>query len=158
MNIHEVVERVRNLVEAESEGGIEFIRDYDPSIPELPGDREQLIQAVLNMVRNAVEALRAAGTEQPRITLRTRTLRQFTIGSLRHRLVCKLDIIDNGPGIAPELREGIFFPMVSGRPDGSGLGLSISQSIINRHQGLIECDSQPGHTAFHIYLPLEPLQ
>lgn len=155
VNIHEVVERVRTLLEVETHGSVRFIRDYDPSIPELLGDKEQLIQAVLNIMRNAVEALQGAEVDNPQITLRTRTLRQFTIGAHRHRLVCKLDVIDNGPGIAPELFEGIFFPMVSGRPDGTGLGLSISQSIINHHQGLIECDSRPGRTVFSLYIPLE---
>lgn len=159
LNIHEVTERVRQLLEAETRGRIEFIRDYDPSIPELLGDKEQLIQAVLNIVRNAVEALDAdpAPTSPPSIQLCTRALRQFTIGTHRHRLVVKLDIVDNGPGIPQELQETIFFPMVSGRPDGTGLGLSISQSIINRHNGLIECVSQPGCTMFSLYIPLEQI-
>jgi two-component system nitrogen regulation sensor histidine kinase GlnL len=157
LNLHEVLERVRQLLEAETSGSVQFVRDYDPSIPDLLGDKEQLIQAVLNVVRNAVEALgrRPHSDEPPMIALRTRTLRQFTIGARRHRLVARIEITDNGPGIPPELLETIFLPMVSGRPEGTGLGLSIAQSIVNRHQGLIECSSQPGATTFSIYIPLE---
>ena len=159
LNIHEAIERVRQLLEAETHGAVAFIRDYDPSIPDLLGDKEQLIQAVLNVVRNAVEAIGAMPEPPaaPTIVLRTRTLRQFTIGTQRHRLVAKVDIVDNGPGIASELLETIFLPMVSGRSDGTGLGLSISQSILNRHNGLIECVSSPGNTVFSLYLPLEPI-
>jgi two-component system nitrogen regulation sensor histidine kinase GlnL len=152
-----VVERVRQLLEAETHGRIRFQRDYDPSIPDLLGDKEQLIQAVLNIVRNAVEALSgmASPPAVPTIMLRTRSMRQFTIGTQRHRLVAKLDIVDNGPGVPRDLLETIFLPMVSGRSDGTGLGLSISQSIINRHHGLIECHSEPGSTTFSLYIPLE---
>jgi two-component system nitrogen regulation sensor histidine kinase GlnL len=155
-NIHEVLERVCSLVMAESEGRIVLVRDYDPSIPELLIDREQMIQAVLNIVRNAMQALTGQNDLRlGRIHLRTRTLRQFTIGHVRHRLVCQVEIIDNGPGIPAELQETMFYPMVSGRPDGTGLGLAITQNIISQHQGLIECDSHPGHTRFSIYLPLD---
>jgi len=156
-NVHEVLERVANLIEAEAQGSITLVRDYDPSIPDLMIDREQMIQAVLNIVRNAMQAI--AGQKHDmglgRISLRTRTLRQFTIGHTRHRLVVKVEIIDNGPGIPPELQETIFYPMVSGRADGTGLGLAITQNIISQHQGLIECESHPGHTVFSIFLPLE---
>ena len=155
-NVHEVLERVASLVEAESQGSVVLVRDYDPSIPDLIIDREQMIQAVLNIVRNAMQALASKPEPRPgRITLRTRTLRQFTIGYIRHRLVTKIEIIDNGPGIAQELQETIFYPMVSGRADGTGLGLAITQNIISQHQGLIECESYPGHTVFSIFLPLE---
>ncbi len=155
-NVHEVLERVGSLVEAESQGSITLVRDYDPSIPDVLIDREQMIQAVLNIVRNAMQAIGAQNELRlGRITLRTRTLRQFTIGHIRHRLVTKLEIIDNGPGIPPELQETIFYPMVSGRADGTGLGLAITQNIISQHQGLIECESHPGHTVFSIFLPLE---
>ena len=155
-NIHEVLERVASLIEAEAQGSITLVRDYDPSIPDLLIDREQLIQAVLNIVRNALQALSAqSDLRLGRISLRTRTLRQFTIGHTRHRLVVKMEIIDNGPGIPPELQETIFYPMVSGRPDGTGLGLAITQNIISQHQGLIECESHPGHTVFSIFLPLD---
>src|SRR5690606_38819614 len=156
-NIHEVLERVCSLVQAESQGRIVLQRDYDPSIPELLIDREQMIQAVLNIVRNAMQAIAGQKNDMGlgRITLRTRTLRQFTIGHTRHRLVVKVEIIDNGPGIPPELQDTIFYPMVSGRADGTGLGLAITQNIISQHQGLIECESYPGHTVFSIFLPLE---
>jgi two-component system nitrogen regulation sensor histidine kinase GlnL len=155
-NVHEVLERVASLVEAESQGSITLVRDYDPSIPEVLIDREQMIQAALNIVRNALQAIASQNELRlGRITLRTRTLRQFTIGHVRHRLVAKLEIIDNGPGIPLELQDTLFFPMVSGRPDGTGLGLAITQTIISQHQGLIECESHPGHTLFSIFLPLE---
>lgn len=155
-NIHEVLERVSNLIEAETQGSVALVRDYDPSIPDLLIDREQIIQAVLNIVRNAMQALtERQRPEQGRITLRTRTLRQFTIGHVRHRLVAQVEVIDNGPGIPAELLETIFYPMVSGRADGTGLGLAITQNIISQHHGLIECESLPGHTVFSIFLPLE---
>ncbi|GAB6390285.1 nitrogen regulation protein NR(II) [Stutzerimonas marianensis] len=156
VNIHEVLEHVASLIEAESQGSLILVRDYDPSIPELLMDHEQMIQAVLNIMRNAMQAL-AGQTELGlgRLTLRTRTLRQFTIGHIRHRLVARIEIIDNGPGIPAELQNTLFYPMVSGRPDGTGLGLAITQNIISQHQGLIECESHPGHTAFSIFLPLE---
>ncbi|EFW82353.1 nitrogen regulation protein NR(II) [Pseudomonas savastanoi] len=155
-NVHEVLERVCSLVEAESQGCITLVRDYDPSIPDVLIDREQMIQAVLNIVRNAMQAISGQNELRlGRITLRTRAMRQFTIGHVRHRLVSKIEIIDNGPGIPAELQETIFYPMVSGRPDGTGLGLAITQNIISQHQGLIECDSHPGHTTFSIFLPLE---
>ena len=155
-NIHEVLERVSSLVEAESQGCITLVRDYDPSIPDVLIDREQMIQAVLNIVRNAMQAISSQNEMRlGRITLRSRTMRQFTIGHVRHRLVTKIEIIDNGPGIPAELQDTLFFPMVSGRPDGTGLGLAITQNIISQHQGLIECDSHPGHTTFSIFLPLE---
>ena len=157
LNIHEVIERVRQLLEVETYGQIVFVRDYDPSLPDLLGDKEQLIQAVLNVGRNAVEAINRAvpDIQKPCIQLRTRALRQFTIGTHRHRLVVRIEIADNGPGVPAKLLETIFLPMVSGRPDGTGLGLSIAQSIINRHDGLIECSSHPGNTNFSIYIPVE---
>ncbi|TLX54294.1 nitrogen regulation protein NR(II) [Stutzerimonas nosocomialis] len=155
-NIHEVLERVANLIEAECQGGLILVRDYDPSIPEVLMDREQMIQAVLNIVRNAMQALASqSDLGLGRITLRTRTLRQFTIGHIRHRLVTRIEIQDNGPGIPAELQNTLFYPMVSGRPDGTGLGLAITQNIISQHQGLIECESHPGHTTFSVFLPLE---
>ncbi|MCW3149366.1 nitrogen regulation protein NR(II) [Stutzerimonas stutzeri] len=155
-NVHEVLEHVASLIEAECQGSIILVRDYDPSIPEILMDREQMIQAVLNIMRNAMQAM-AGQTELGlgRLTLRTRTVRQFTIGHIRHRLVARIEIIDNGPGIPAELQNTLFYPMVSGRPDGTGLGLAITQNIISQHQGLIECESHPGHTAFSIFLPLE---
>lgn len=160
-NIHEILERVRTLLEAESKGRVVFKRDYDPSLPEFSGDKALLIQAFLNIARNAMEAAfenRANDCKEaktPTITFCTRALRQVTIGPKCHRLGCRIDIIDNGPGISPELRQNIFYPMVSGRASGTGLGLSITQSIIGQHSGLVECESEPGKTAFIILLPLE---
>ena len=156
VNIHEVLERVRSIVDVETKGDVVVQRDYDPSLPELYADFDQLIQATLNIVRNAVQALRENPDQQdPMIKLRTRPLRQFTIGSTRHRLILVIEIQDNGPGISKELLETIFYPMVSGRANGTGLGLSISQSIVAQHHGLIECESLPGNTTFRLLLPYE---
>ncbi len=153
LNVHELLEHVRNLITAETDNQVEIVRDYDPSLPEIEGDRSQLVQATLNILRNALQAAESA--DSCRICLRTRPRRQFTIGSVRHRLVAQLDIIDNGPGVPSELQHAIFMPMVTGRADGSGIGLSIAQAIVNRHGGLLECESQPGETRFTIYLPME---
>lgn len=151
INLHQVVEHVRNLVEAEAPDGVRIQRDYDPSIPPLRADPDQLVQALLNIVRNALQAV----GDQGAIVLRTRTQRQFTIGARRHKLVARIDVVDDGPGIPPELRESIFYPMITGRAGGTGLGLSIAQSLVNQHGGLIECTSRPGHTEFTLLLPLE---
>ncbi|MFK7976249.1 MAG: nitrogen regulation protein NR(II) [Halioglobus sp.] len=149
-NIHEVLEHVRNLIEAEAPQTVTFIRDYDPSLPDFSYDKSQLIQSVLNVVRNALQA-----SEHSTITLRTRSQRQFTVGNQRHRLMCRCDIIDDGPGIPENIRHAVFAPMVTGRADGTGLGLSIAQSIITRHGGVLECESEPGNTKFTFYLPME---
>lgn len=156
INIHEVVERVRNLIEAECRGSVQLVRDYDPSIPELEADREQLIQAMLNIVRNAMQALQESspGIHDPTITLKTRTVSHVTIGAETHRLGVRIGIADNGPGIKPELVDNIFYPLISGRAEGTGLGLSIAQTIVKNHGGLIECESQPGSTSFIVTLPL----
>jgi len=151
INIHQVLEHVRQLVQAEVPEGIFFNLDYDPSLPELMADPDLLVQAVLNITRNAVHALGDRGE----ITFKTRPQRHFTIGHIHHRLVLQIDIMDNGPGIPEDIQEHIFFPMVTGRAEGTGLGLSIAQSMINQHGGLIECSSRPGETIFTIYLPLE---
>lgn len=154
-NVHEVLERVAQLVDAECEGELKIRRDYDPSIPDIPGDSEQLIQALLNIARNAMQAIdESIGLAAGEMVLRTRVQRQFTIGRRHCPLVCRIEIEDNGPGIPEEIRERIFYPMISGRAEGSGLGLSISQNIINQHRGLIKCDSRPGQSVFQIYLPL----
>ncbi|MBS98165.1 MAG: nitrogen regulation protein NR(II) [Oceanospirillaceae bacterium] len=155
VNVHAILERVFSLIQVECAGRISLVRDYDPSIPEFEGDSEQLIQAILNIARNAMEALQEAATPDPQIVLRTRALRQITLGTERHRLVCSVEVIDNGPGIPRDMIDSIFYPMVTGRPDGSGLGLSIAQSIINRHHGLIECNTEPGETRFQLFIPLE---
>jgi two-component system nitrogen regulation sensor histidine kinase GlnL len=154
LNIHEVLEHVASLIQAETQGEISIARDYDPSIPEFTADRAQLIQAILNIVRNALQA-NQNNLAAVAIGFKSRTQRQFTIGNSLHRLVCRVDISDNGPGIARELQSTVFFPMVSGRPEGTGLGLSISQSIINQHQGLIEFVSEPGDTMFTLFIPLD---
>jgi two-component system nitrogen regulation sensor histidine kinase GlnL len=152
-NIHEILEHVRNLITAESENRVTITRDYDPSLPEIPCDKAQLIQAVLNIMRNALQA--ATSPDTCEIILRSRSQRQFTVGTQLHRLVCRVDIIDNGPGIPAELLPAVFAPMVTGRADGTGLGLSIAQSIIYLHGGILECDSRPGETRFTFYLPME---
>lgn len=155
-NIHEILERVYSLIHAESGGSVKIVRDYDPSIPEFSGDKGQLIQAFLNITKNALQALskQIADGKEASIILRTRTLRQFTIGHTRHRLVLRVDIIDNGPGIPKDSIQNIFYPMISGRADGTGLGLSITQSILTKHEGLVECESKPGETDFIVYLPI----
>lgn len=159
-NIHEVLERIFSLIHVEADGDVILQRDYDPSIPEFLADKEQLIQVALNITRNAMQALMENKTTGQQaipatIRLRTRAIRQFTIGHHKHKLVLHLSIIDNGPGIPEHIRESLFYPMISGRAEGTGLGLSIAQSIVNQHHGIIECDSKPGRTEFSIYLPLE---
>ena len=151
VNIHDVLEHVRELVQIEAGDRLRMCPDYDPSLPDLQADRDLLLQAILNIVRNAAQALDNDGE----ITLRTRIRRNFNIGSHKHRLVARIDVIDNGPGINEELRKQIFYPMITGRSEGTGLGLSIAQALISRHQGLIECSSQPGETVFTILLPLD---
>lgn len=150
-NIHELLERVHQLVRSEIPDGVEIMRDYDPSLPDIYADPDQLIQAVLNLTRNAAQALKDEGN----ITLRTRILRQITLGHKRHKLAASIEVIDNGPGISPEMLDKIFYPMVTGRAEGTGLGLSIAQALINQHGGLIECRSQLGETIFTILIPLE---
>ncbi len=155
VNIHEVCERVRSLILAEYPKGLAVVRDYDISLPEFRGDREQLIQVVLNITQNAAQALadrRAAG--DARIVLRTRAARQVTIGKQRYRLALELHVEDNGPGVPAEIRDRIFYPLVSGREGGSGLGLTLAQDFVQQHQGTIECESEPGRTLFKILLPL----
>jgi two-component system nitrogen regulation sensor histidine kinase GlnL len=155
VNIHEVCERVRSLILAEFPKGLKVRRDYDTSIPEIRGDREQLIQAVLNIAHNAAQALAervAAGDAQ--ITMRTRIARQVTFGKQRYRLALELHVIDNGPGVPDSIKERIFYPLVTGRDGGSGLGLTLAQNFVQQHHGLIECDSVPGRTDFKILIPL----
>ena len=155
VNVHSITERVAQLIEAECDGALIIQRDYDPSIPDIPADSEQLIQAVLNIARNGMQAIAEnIGLQDGQLMIRTRVQRQFTIGRRHCALVCRIDIVDNGPGIPEDIRERIFYPMISGRAEGSGLGLSISQHIINQHRGLIKCESEPGQTEFQIYLPL----
>ena len=150
VSIHEVLERVRSLLVAEFPQALQVRRDYDTSLPDLVGDREQLIQAILNIARNAAQAMQGAGM----ITLRTRAARQVTLAKKRYRLAMELQVIDDGPGIPPDILERMFYPLVSGREGGSGLGLTIAQNFVQHHHGTIECESRPGHTAFIIRLPL----
>jgi two-component system nitrogen regulation sensor histidine kinase GlnL len=155
VNIHEVFERVRSLIMAEFSSGLAIKRDYDLSIPEFRGDKEQLIQAVLNIAHNAAQALApriAAGDAE--LIFQTRIARQVTLAKVRYRLALDLHIIDNGPGIPPEIQDRIFYPLVSGREGGSGLGLTLAQTFVQQHMGVIECVSRPGCTDFRILIPL----
>ena len=154
-NIHEVLERVRSLLLAESPNHIKVRRDYDTSLPDLIGDREKLIQTVLNIARNAVQAMQSGATVNAELVLRTRAERQVTLAKKRYRVAIKLQIIDNGPGIPIAIRDRIFYPLVSGREGGSGLGLALAQTFITQHHGMIDCESQPGNTCFTILLPVE---
>jgi len=161
MNIHEVCERVRSLILAEFPEGIRVERDYDVGLPEFRGDPEQLIQAVLNIVRNAAQAILGSRTDlasglggDGEIVLCTRVARQVTLARRLHRLALELQVIDNGPGVPAEIRDKIFYPLVSGREGGTGLGLTLAQTLVQQHHGVVECDSQPGRTCFRIVLPL----
>ncbi len=157
VNIHEILERVRSLITAEFPQVVIVLRDYDTSLPELVGDREQLIQAVLNIARNAAQAIQGqagASAVGGQIVLRTRAARQVTLAKRRHRLALELQVIDNGPGIPDDIRERMFYPLVSGRDGGNGLGLTLAQSFVQQHHGTIECESRPRYTCFTVRLPL----
>ncbi|MCW8831649.1 MAG: nitrogen regulation protein NR(II) [Gammaproteobacteria bacterium] len=149
LNIHQILEHVRNLVQVEAEH-VHFVADYDPSLPDIYGDESMIIQAILNITRNAIKEV----PEDGEITFRTRPLRNYTIGDNTYPLIAKIDIIDNGPGIPEDIRENLFLPMVTGHAEGTGLGLSIAQTLINQHNGLIEFTSSPGYTIFTLLLPL----
>lgn len=149
VNAHEILERVRRLIHAEY-ADVRVSRDYDTSLPELTGDREQLIQAILNIARNAAQAMEGRGE----IIFRTRALRQVTLAKRRYRLALELQVIDDGPGIPADMLDQIFYPLVSGREGGSGLGLTLAQSFVHQHHGTIEVSSRPGHTCFTLLLPL----
>ncbi len=151
VSIHEVLERVRSLLLLEYPDGLTIRRDYDTSLPDLVGDREQLIQVFLNIARNAAQAMEGKGD----ITFQTRSARQVTLVKRRFRLAIDIAIIDDGPGIPDDIRERMFYPLVSGRPDGTGLGLTLAQSFVQQHQGSVECESRPGRTCFLIRLPVE---
>ncbi|TBO32609.1 PAS domain-containing sensor histidine kinase [Aquabacterium lacunae] len=155
VNIHEVCERVRSLILAEFPKGLKVWRDYDTSIPEFRGDREQLIQAVLNIAHNAAQALAERIAQgDALLALRTRVARRVTVNRVLHRLALVLLIEDNGPGIPESIRDRIFYPLVSGREGGSGLGLTLAQTFVQQHLGTIECESEPGKTVFKIIIPL----
>lgn len=149
VNVHEVLERVVGLIASERHEGVQLFRDYDPSLPPISADPDQLIQALLNIARNALQSVGPDG----HVLFRTRALTNFAIGAVRHKLVLSIEIEDNGPGVPAELAESIFYPLVTGRPDGTGLGLPISQDLVSRHGGLIEFQSRPGKTVFVIRLP-----
>ena len=153
-NIHEILDRVRGVVQAEFPQ-VAIVSDFDISLPEFDADPEQLTQAVLNVVRNAAQALERT-TQDPRIHLTTRVARYMTLAKKRHRVAVALSIEDNGPGIPEAIRDRIFYPLVSGREGGSGLGLTLAQAFIAQHSGAIECESAPGRTIFTIFLPLDP--
>ncbi|NLC23310.1 nitrogen regulation protein NR(II) [Oxalobacter vibrioformis] len=155
INVHEICERVRSLILAEFPEGLIIRRDYDLSIPEFAGDKEQLIQAVLNVTKNAAIALAdRIMNGDAEIVFKTRIARQITIAKVRYRLALTLHVIDNGPGISPDMMERIFYPLVSGHEGGSGMGLTLAQTYIQQHRGMIECDSWQGHTEFLIRIPL----
>jgi len=155
INVHELLERVYHLLRSEAAPGVVVNRDYDPSLPPLTIDPNHIIQAMLNLGRNALQALSAGGVQSPRLVLKTRAAINVSVGSKRHRLVASIQFEDNGPGVPPEIRDTIFYPLVSGRADGSGLGLGIAQDLVSRHGGLIEFDSAPGRTVFTISLPMD---
>ena len=150
VNLHRITEHVAQLIEAEKPARVELIRDYDPSLPSLNVDRNQMIQAFLNLARNAMQSV----GDQGRLVFRTRALSNFTLGGDQHRLVLSAEIEDNGPGIPEELKETIFYPLVTGKPTGTGLGLTIAQDLVSRNGGLIEFVSQPGRTIFQLRLPV----
>ncbi len=155
VNIHEVCERVRALIVAEFPKGLKVIRDYDISIPDFRGDKEQLIQSVLNIAHNAAQVLCDRIVQgDAQVVFKTRIARQITLAKRRHKLALELHITDNGPGIPPEIKDRIFYPLVSGREGGSGLGLTLAQTFVQQHEGLIEVESQPGRTQFIITIPL----
>jgi two-component system nitrogen regulation sensor histidine kinase GlnL len=157
INVHELLERVYHLLRSEAPGGVIVDRDYDPSLPPLTMDPNHIIQAMLNLGRNALQALSGGDVESPRLILRTRAASNVSVGARRHRLVASIQFEDNGPGVLPDIRDTIFYPLVSGRADGTGLGLGLAQDLVSRHGGLIEFDSVPGRTIFVIFLPMDPV-
>jgi two-component system nitrogen regulation sensor histidine kinase GlnL len=151
LNVHELLEYVVRIIEAEEQKKLTFVRDYDPGLPLIDLDRDQMVQALLNLARNAATALEGQGT----ITLRSRAVTNFTIGNTRHRVIASLEIEDDGPGIPLELQDSVFYPLVTSRPEGTGLGLPAAQELLSRHGGLIEFESRPGRTVFLVRIPLQ---
>jgi two-component system nitrogen regulation sensor histidine kinase GlnL len=151
LNVHELLEYVVRLIEAEDQKKLTFVRDYDPGLPLIDLDHDQMVQAFLNLMQNAATALEGQGT----ITLRSRAVTNFTIGDTRHRVIASIEIEDDGPGIAPELQDSVFYPLVTSRPEGTGLGLPGAQELLSRHGGLIEFESKPGRTVFFVRIPLQ---
>jgi two-component system, NtrC family, nitrogen regulation sensor histidine kinase GlnL len=159
INVHELLQHVWQLLKLEASAGIKIERDYDPSLPSIEVDRDQIIQAMLNLGRNSLQAIGThEGHVTGRIVLRTRALTHVNIGKRRHRLVASVQIEDDGPGVPEQLRDTLFYPLVTGRADGTGLGLAVAQDLVSRHAGLIEFDSRPGRTVFTILLPFESLR
>jgi len=151
VNVHELLEYVVRLVETDDDKQLRVQRDYDPGLPLIDLDRDQMIQALLNLIRNAAAALNGHGT----VTLRSRAVTNFTIGDTRHRVIASIEIEDDGPGIPLELQDTIFYPLVTSRPEGTGLGLPAAQELVSRHGGLIEFESRPGRTVFYVRVPIE---
>jgi len=151
VNVHELLEYVVRIVEAEGEKQLTIRRDYDPGLPDIDLDRDQMVQAFLNLLRNATAALEGHGT----LTLRSRAVTNHTIGDVRHRTIASVEIEDDGPGIPRELQDSVFYPLVTSRPEGTGLGLPAAQELLSRHNGLIEFESRPGRTVFYVRIPLE---
>lgn len=151
VNVHELLEYVVRIITAEDERSLHVKREYDPGLPLINLDRDQMVQALLNLVRNAATALQGQGT----ITLRSRAITNFTIGDIRHRVIASIEIEDDGPGIPAELQDTVFYPLVTSNPQGTGLGLPAAQELISRHGGLIEFESRPGRTVFMVQIPLE---
>ncbi len=149
LNIHSVLEQVLQIVRLSTPAGVFLQRDYDPSLPDLPANGDALHQVLLNLVQNAVDAVGDSG----RITLRTRAEHGVTLGAVRWKLVLRLDVIDTGPGVPTALQDRIFLPLVTSKSHGTGLGLSIAQTLVQQHDGLLECVSEPGHTCFTVWLP-----
>ena len=159
VNVHEPLERVRSLIINQTKKKIKITRDYDLSLPDVHADRDQLIQVMLNISVNAIQAMTENkeffAEEQPELILRTRIQRLVTINRITHRSTVRIDIEDNGPGVPEEILESVFYPLVTGRAKGTGLGLSIAQNIMHQHNGMIECQSVPGKTIFSLYIPWE---
>ena len=151
VNVHELLEYVIRIIESEDQKQLSIRRDYDPGLPMIDLDRDQMVQALLNLVQNAATALDGHGT----ITLRSRAVTNFTIGDIHHRVIATIEIEDDGPGIPPDLQDSVFYPLVTSRPEGTGLGLPAAQELISRHGGLIEFESRPGKTVFFVRIPLE---
>ena len=154
LNVHELLEYVVRIINAEDDKSLHIRRDYDPGLPLMNLDRDQMVQAFLNLVRNAATALDGQGT----ITLRSRAVTNFTIGDIRHKVIASIEIEDDGPGIPMELQDTVFYPLVTSNPHGTGLGLPAAQELISRHNGLIEFESRPGRTVFIVRIPLEPTE
>ena len=151
VNVHELIEYVIKVINPENQRSLLIKRDYDPGLPYIDLDRDQLIQALLNLIKNALIALDGQGT----VTLRTSTLTNFTIGDTRHRVIASIEIEDDGPGIPIDMQDSIFYPLVTNRPEGTGLGLPVAQELLSRHNGLIEFESRPGRTVFFVRIPLD---